>query len=104
MSSNIISKCFENKPIRWGLRGDPYLWDEMKKKTELITLPVTVNELNKLLHGLFKELTGENPQKGKNIFVKRFDNGGMSGGVVNSDFWIDNGFPLILKRYEESLM
>lgn len=23
-----LSFIFEKKPMRWGLRGDPYLWDE----------------------------------------------------------------------------
>lgn len=25
-----LSLIFERKPEQWGLRGDPYLWDEMR--------------------------------------------------------------------------
>ena len=103
MNSNNISKCFDDEPIQWGLRGDPFLWNEMKRSVEFEHFPATSNDLRKILNKLFKELTGEYPQEGKDIFVKRYDSGGMSGGWVNSDFWINKGFPLIIQRFEASL-
>lgn len=27
-----LSLIFERKPRQWGLRGDPYLWDDMHKR------------------------------------------------------------------------
>lgn len=29
-----LSKIFEEKPERWGFRGDPYFWDHLKKRAE----------------------------------------------------------------------
>ena len=29
-----LSKIFEEKPERWGFRGDPYFWDYLKEKAE----------------------------------------------------------------------
>ena len=103
MNSNRISKCFDNEPIQWGLRGDPYLLNEMKNALEHSRLTSDSEDLMQMLYKLFKELTGEDPQEGKNVFVKRYDNGGMSGGWVNSDFCLNKGFPLIMQRYKESL-
>jgi len=29
-----LSAIFEEKPERWGFRGDPYFWDHLKKRAE----------------------------------------------------------------------
>jgi hypothetical protein len=98
---NFVSKYFDPEPIQWGLRGDPHLWRDMKLKTSATNIPTTGNELEKLLHKLFKELTGEAPEKGKNIYVKKYETLGMSKGMINSDFWLEKGFSLIIQRYIE---
>jgi hypothetical protein len=100
---NFLCGYFEPEPIQWGLRGDPPLWRDMKQKTVDTIAPSTICELDKLLNDLFKELTGENPQKGRNIYVKKYDQGGMSRGIVSSDFWLDRGFPLIMQRCFEKI-
>lgn len=100
-TDNFVSKYFDPEPIQWGLRGDPHLWRDMKDKTATINIPTTENEFEKLLHILFKELTGEAPQKGKNIYVKKYETIGMSKGMISSDFWLDKGFSLLIQRYIE---
>jgi len=100
--NNFVSKYFYPEPIQWGLRGDPYLWKDMKQKTESTNIPITANELEKLLHKLFKELVGEVPQKGNVIHVKKYETVGMSKGMISSDFWLEKGFALIIQRYIES--
>jgi hypothetical protein len=96
-----LSKLFEVVPIQWGLRGDPYLWEEMKIRGEKISIPETSEKLNLLLHQLFYELTGVEIEPGKNIFIPRYgaESTGMSKGFVCCNFWIETGFPLILDRY-----
>jgi len=34
-----VSIIFKSKPKRWGLRGDPYLWDELEKNFSTILFP-----------------------------------------------------------------
>ena len=97
-----VSKYFDPEPIQWGLRGDPHLWRDMKQKTANTNIPTTGNEFEKLLHKLFKELTGEEPQKGKNIYVKKYETVGMSEGMISCDFWLNTGFSLLIQRYIES--
>jgi len=29
-----LSAIFEEKPERWGFRGDPYFWDHLKERAE----------------------------------------------------------------------
>jgi hypothetical protein len=101
-ADNFVSRYFDPEPIQWGLRGDPHLWRDMKLKMESTNIPTTANELEKLLHKLFKELVGEAPQKGKFIHVKKYETIGMSKGMICSDFWLDKGFSLIIQRYIES--
>ena len=101
---NFVAKYFDPEPIQWGLRGDPNLWRDMKLKTITRNIPTTGNDFEKLLHKLFKELTGEEPQKGKNIYVKKYETIGMSKGMISSDFWLDTGFSLLIQRYIKSEM
>lgn len=101
MSNKFVSKYFDQPPTQWGLSGDPHLWEEMKKATGSIKIPSKANEMEKLLHQFFKELTGKDAIKGENILVERYDLGGMSSGMVCSDFWLDKGFAIIIQRFIE---
>ena len=97
-----VSQLFKVPPIQWGLRGDPFLWEEMRIETETFVLPDNSEELSELLKKLFCKLTGQSVEHGKNIFVSRYREKsiGMSNGIVCSNFWIEKGFPLITQRYE----
>ena len=44
-----VSQVFDPKPEQWGLRGDPYLWDELKEKLEHVELPESQDELKTLI-------------------------------------------------------
>jgi len=90
-----LSLVFQNEPSRWGLRGDPYLWKEMKKLLENRTYPDTEEEFLALLEQTYEQLTGS-PIKDQmfSIFIERYDHGGMSSGHVSPQFWIEIGIPL----------
>ena len=96
-----VSYLFKKPPAQWGLRGDPWLWNEMKTRTEQIAMPNSVESVELLLHELFLELTGSEVELGKNIFVRRYadESSGMSKGQVSCNFWINKGFPLLLEQY-----
>jgi hypothetical protein len=97
-----ISSYFEISPSQWGLRGDHALWDAFEKATVHSDIPSTAEELEILLYDLFKKLTGEEPEKGKIFYSQQYNNGGMSGGCICSDFWIETAFPLIIQRFIDS--
>lgn len=101
MTTIFVSSLLERKPEKWGLRGDPFFWDELKQRTQTIRLPETKADLEKLLLKLFKELIGQEPAYGESIHVDRYRANGMSSGIVCADYWLEKGFPLIIKRFEE---
>jgi len=95
----ITENLFE-EPYQYGLRGDPYLWIDLKVKFENIKLN-SVQEFESFILNNFEKNTGGLPIRGKNYYVKHFSFGGMSSGSVSSDFWLDKGIPLLLKRYNK---
>jgi molybdenum cofactor cytidylyltransferase len=99
LAHNSVASLITAEPA--GLRGDPHFWQAFKSLATTIAIPETVEELEKLLLEMFKELTGEYPEKGKNIFVEAFSHGGMSSGHVSSDTWLERGLPLILEAFKD---
>jgi len=101
MKQHHASKYFDKEPAQWGLRGDPLLWKELKLAFQEVNTPTSAIELEHLLHKHFKKLTGKSPQRGTDFFMKKYDEGGMSSGMVSSDFWLERGFPAIIQRFVE---
>lgn len=99
---DFVGKYFDPEPDQWGLRGDPHLWRDMKLKTLKTIIPATSSEFEQFLLKLFKELTGEEPHKGKEFYVKKYATYGMSKGFISSDFWLEKGFPLLLQRHNSN--
>jgi hypothetical protein len=91
------------KPPQWGLRGDKGLWKHLKQAFESET-PASAEVFKERLTILFRELTGDNIERGKWIYVKEYDQGGMSNGMVCGEFWLDKGFPLLINRFKELML
>ena len=68
-----VSEIFEDEPIQWGLRGDPYLWQEMRKRRyKLISPPRTAYMLLPFLRLSEKErseIIFQEMQEGKSVWV-----------------------------------
>lgn len=94
-----IGDLFEEEPLQWGLRGDPYLWREMRKHFYVIPIPGSVSDLEKEIEKAFLLIAGEPISSSEHFFVKRFAHGGMSSGYISPKFWCDQAMPLIKKRY-----
>jgi hypothetical protein len=100
---------FRSEPMQWGLRGDPFLWRDMKRTLKAISFPATEADLIALLEKTFRELTGhELPNKKTieeedSIFVEAYSHGGMSSGHVSIEFWRNVAIPMLCSRYRESL-
>ncbi len=98
--SNFISiaSLFEDGPQRWGLRGDPHLWREMKERFENVACPGIPEELIALLEEAFEERTGQPMSHPEAMFIEKYSHGGMSSGYVNPQFWRETAVPLLLSR------
>jgi len=96
-----ISVLFGEPPERWGLRGDPPLWEEMESRFSDSPMPTSEDELVREFSEKFEELTGsklEGPDE--RIHVERYRIGhGMSDGIVSVVFWRDTALSLVRDRY-----
>ena len=101
-----IDDLFLRDPIRWGLRGDPHLWNEMRAALRGKPLPDDLGAANAVLLTTFKKIVGvELPNPGKapdpdKVYLKKFATGtGMSDGQVSLLFWRDTAMPILLDRF-----
>jgi hypothetical protein len=97
-----LAQIFQNEPSRWGLRGDPYLWQEMETVLGALVYPATEEDLGVLLEQTYAQLTGRSIKEPGSIFIERYSHGGMSSGRVDAKFWLETGFPLLRARYRET--
>ena len=65
-----LSFIFEQKPMQWGLRGDPYLWDEMQELCVGKSLDIQGDEVAKFVCEYFKEVTGKTLAYDAKIYIK----------------------------------
>jgi hypothetical protein len=94
-----LSQLFEEVPARWNLRGDPYLWREMKDTVDNYKYADTEEEFRALVEQIFEQLTGASLKNREPIFVERYSHGGISSGYVSPEFWRKQILPLLLERY-----
>ncbi len=100
MSTAFIAALFDPTPSQWGLRGDPYLWEEMRSNFIAVPLPDSVEILQTLLEKEFEALTGKTLNTAEEIIViERLAHGGMSSGGVSIPFWRETAIPLLIHRY-----
>jgi hypothetical protein len=97
-----LAQIFEIEPSRWGLRGDPYLWKEMKDVLGDRAYPDTDEEILFLLEQTYEQLTGKSIKDKTPIFIERYARGGMSSGQVDAQFWSETAFPMLLAKYRET--
>lgn len=94
-----ISDLFNEEPIQWSLRGDPYLWRDMKQQFININCPDSVEKFIEIIETAFQNLTGYPISYDDSIGLKKYSHGGMSSGFVDPEFWRDKVIPLLKKRY-----
>lgn len=97
-----LSQVFQEEPSRWGLRGDPYLWQEMKTVLGDLAYPETEEEFNILLEQTYGQLTGVPIKESHSVFVERYSHGGMSSGHVAPKFWTEVGLPMLRERFRQT--
>ncbi|HEY9402915.1 MAG TPA: hypothetical protein VIQ24_09485 [Pyrinomonadaceae bacterium] len=93
-----VAALFLDEPHRWGLRGDPYLWREMRSYLEDVVCPDAPESLASVIEEAFEELTGFQLYHDDPIYVEKYSHGGMSSGYVNPRFWRETALPLLQRR------
>jgi hypothetical protein len=96
----VVSDLFEREPYQWGLRGDPYVWREMRSRLEGVPMPERWWTLRDLLVSTFHDVVGVDLVTTQEVAVHRpeLDHGGMSGGRVHLGWWRDRLIPILVDR------
>jgi hypothetical protein len=97
-----LANLFQDEPMRWGLRSDPYLWREMKATLEHCAYPSTEEQFTMLLEQTYQQLTGTPLTHSDPFFVERYSHGGMSSGYVSPQFWVEIAIPMLQARYRNA--
>lgn len=93
-----VSDLFDPAPTQWGLRGDLFLWMEMRQVLCHAEIPKQPEELAQTISSVFTALTGTLLERTVDVRVKRLARGGLSSGEVCGDFWAAKFIPLIQTR------
>ena len=100
-SMKVVSEIFAERPRPWGLRGDPGLWKAMQARFAKTPLPYSPEQFSQDFRDHFKELCGCRLGSEKATYVEQFDEGGMSTGHVDHEFWTERALPLLLGRLND---
>lgn len=96
-----VSCLMTPKPQQWGLRGDPYLWEEMVNHLATTKIPDAINDLIAIIEKAFIELTEHPITYRDNFYTEKYSHGGMSSGHIDPQFWKNKIIPLVVERYEK---
>jgi hypothetical protein len=67
MDATALRQIFHPTPGQWGLRGDPYLWQELEQVfAQPLASPAAADAL---LRTLYANVVGEAPAPGRQVFV-----------------------------------
>ena len=102
----MVDEIFEIEPEQWGLRGDPFLWEGLKKSlAELVTKSTTTEEFKTLLNRSFLELLNGKGvlTSATTVYIESYPQYGMSGGSVSLTWWDKTGLPLLIERYKQAI-
>jgi hypothetical protein len=95
-----IAVLFDPEPDTWGLRGDPHLWRALRRRLADEPMPSSPDEVTRLLHTAFAELTGSDlaSDPAELVYREEYAHGGMSSGMISLDTWRQQLMPALLRR------
>lgn len=96
-----VGAIFHKKPMQWGLRGDPYLWEDLEKYFSSIAIPYPEDDFVEEICKVFHQLTGHKMESKGTVRVSGYSHGGMSSGMICQEFWMNEAIPLLVERLHE---
>jgi hypothetical protein len=91
-----FGNLFEKTPMNWGLRGDPYLWEEMKKYFIETPMPSSQQEISDHIFRAFEKITGHSILETQNFYVERYaQRSGISSGMIDLSYWRETAIPYL---------
>ena len=96
-----VAKIFEGRPNQWGLRGDPFLWNDLETHFLSFNIPYSEVDFCKEMNRVFEKLIGSSLDSKEVIHIPKYSHGGMSSGMIDPEFWVNVGIPLLTERLAE---
>ncbi|AJY64489.1 nucleotidyltransferase family protein [Burkholderia glumae] len=93
-----LAALFDPPPERWGLRGDPHLWDALRARLAGVPLPDSDEAFEACIASAYADLTGQPLSLRQPAQVPAFAHGGRSSGMVSPPFWSEVALPLLRGR------
>lgn len=97
-----VGALFDRGVLQWGLRGDPYLWRELRARFADTPLPSSALELKRVLTDAAQDVVGVDLRATSDpVHLAAYDPGhGMSAGLVSPAWWTGTGIPILVDRFE----
>ena len=95
-----LPALFDPEPKRWGLRGDPYVWQALREHLSGQDIPASPGEVVSVLHAAFSELVGVDlaSAPASSVYREQYAHGGMSSGMIDLDTWRQQLMPMLADR------
>jgi hypothetical protein len=97
----MFSKLFMEKPDSWGLRGDPYLWEDLIIAGKDISMPENKDDVIATFKKLIEKVTEHNYPLENNVYIDKYNHGGMSQGCISKEFWNITALDIVLKKFDD---
>jgi Ankyrin repeats (many copies) len=99
----VLADLFEPAPDQWGLRGDLFLWMELRQVLCHCELsdhdrPGPEYTVEDRLAAAVATLTSTDRGERQDVYVRRYARGGMSSGMVSCEHWHMTVIPLLARR------
>lgn len=98
MNYKNLGEIFKNKMPdgigKWA-RGDKEMWKDLEKAFSEIKCPCTIEEFDVNFNLYYEAKTKKRLKPNDITYVEEFGNGGISGGEIASNYWIDIVIPYV---------
>ncbi len=95
-----LADAFDELPHQWGVRGDPHVWRAMRARLTDVPTPEDADAVRAAYVAAFNAVVGGDLDTETERYLHReeLDHGGMSGGMVDLQWWRTTGVPLLVEQ------
>lgn len=100
-----IAQIFEERPKKWKIKGDQFLWEEIRLVFIKHNRDFTVGTFQSSLNGFISGFIIKHGKKISDdiVHIERFPFDSASRGSISLGWWKRKGVPLLVKRFEEKV-